>query len=267
MTDPAGPGKAETAAAAVVGGRMTTVIVALADLKAVVDRVYEADPTILARSQVVIGQREAFIWLPARPRTPIHVVARRPIKPPDLAAIPAPASLVGGAPTALGFWRSEVLDRRNTAAWLVSGVALAAGAWAKGGEVTQAVAGPLALFFAVWLPVLPLFFGPASQGRLAAFFASGRLAKWQTTDIQMFAAACVGFVLSLATQALADPASDPIPLALAWFLAILLAAWIAVWVLICVLGYALPVRHAVETARAAQEWLEDKGGADATRAD
>jgi hypothetical protein len=46
---------------------------------------------------------------------------------------------------------------------------------------------------------------------------------------------------------------------LARFLALLVAAWIAAWLLVYVLGYAIPVLHASQIARAAEQWRKDKG--------
>jgi hypothetical protein len=73
----------------------------------------------------------------------------------------------------------------------------------------------------------------------------------------MFGAACLGFVLTLGLQALGSTDAKGLE-AFAQAFLLLIAAWIAVWMLASVLGYAIPVLHAAQLARAAEQWRRDK---------
>jgi hypothetical protein len=116
----------------------------------------------------------------------------------------------------------------------------------------------VAVYFAVFLPVLPLFFRPTIDADLLPFYLEGRLGRWQTAETQMFRAAAVGFALAVSLQVAAtDWSPDPLGQRLLW-LSVVLIVIIAVWLLLAMVGYALPLAHSLDTARAVRQWRDSK---------
>ena len=234
--------------------------VALASLPAIRNGVYSAQPDLFVGPECALVGVTALIWLPQRPRVMLEVRASHNIGPGDLDIIPGLA-FVGAKPNDLSagrFWFDEVRRRSNLIAWIVAVLALAALVVLRGPGVLGIVAAPVAVYFAVFLPVLPLFFRPAVEADLLPFYIEGRLGRWQTAETQMFRVAAVGFALSVALQvATAEWRPDPMGQCVLW-VSVVVIVLIAIWLLLAMVEYALPLVHSLDTARAVREWRDSK---------
>lgn len=250
----------EDAVRRLLAGTGGLIPVDLASLPAIRNGVYSAQPDLFVGSECALAGEAALVWLPQRPRVMLEVRASHNIGPADLEIIPGLA-FVGAKPKDLSagrFWLDEVRSRSNLIAWTVAVLALASLVVLQGPRVLSVIAAPVAVYFAVFLPVLPLFFRPAVEADLLPFYLQGRLGRWQTAETQMFRAAALGFALSVALQvASTDESPDPLGQRVLW-LAVVAIVLIAIWLLLAMIAYALPLVHSLDTARAVREWRDEK---------
>ncbi len=251
---------AEEAIRRLLSGRGGLIPVDLSVLPEIRNGIYAAQPDLFVGSECALAGASALIWLPQRPRGMLQVLADHNIGPEHLGVIPN-LSFAGARPEDLSvrlFWLKEARRRSNLVAWDLSALGLGALVALRGPGGLGTAAAPIAVYFAVFLPVLPLFFRPAAEADLLPFYAEGRLGRWQTTEAQMFRAAAVGFVLSVALQvASTEWTPDPLGQRVLW-LAVVMIVLIAIWILLAMIRYALPLVHSLDTARAAREWRDSK---------
>ncbi len=227
------------------------------------DIIYAEEPALFDSAEVAVSGTSAYLWLPDRPNTFLQIDSNRSISRSDLDCIPGLGGLVGARPSDLSmrdFWWNEVKDLRNVIVWLMV-LAGTVGVIAVGGDSTiRGILDPLSIYFAVTLPVLPLFFRPAAGVDAVAFFRSGRLARWQTAETQLLAVAALGLAVTLALRGFLPEAPFESWAIVAYGSGTVICASAAAWVLIGILGYALPLMHALDTARAVDAYLIWRSG-------
>ena len=230
----------------------------LALLKEARDVIYAEEPALFDGVEVAVAGTSAFLWLPKRPRTFLQIDSNRPISQADLECIPGLGALAGAKPSDLSvleFWKGEVKDLRNVLVWLLVFASTVGVIAVRGGSAIREILDPLSVYFAVALPVLPLFFRPAAGLDSVQFFRTGRLGRWQTAETQLLAVTALGFAAALALRGFLPEAPLETLEIVSFGMGAVICASAAAWVLIGILGYALPLMHALDTARAVDAYL------------
>jgi hypothetical protein len=247
------------AAEKVIAGTPGVFRISLAQLVPLRDQVYRSDPGRFVGAEIAFAGDTAYVSFREHPATFLQVDSDHRVSTKDMDVLPGVATFVGAVDSdtsARHFWRVEATEMHNLIVAVAVVLVVAAAVYVRGLGALSVILGALAIFYAVSLPIIPIFFRPAMDVGIEEFFRTGRLMKWQTAESQVLRAAIVGFAITLSLAAI-DPSSSPqgIPTVVAWALTTLVTL-IAVWLLLVITTYALPVIHALDRGRAVRSYLQ-----------
>jgi hypothetical protein len=223
------------------------------------DAIYKRDASFFEGAEVALTGHLAMVWMPKRPTAILEVVSDKRVTLAEIRIIPGIARVVGESPADTSvrtFWKEEFLARANLVAWIVVVLAITAIALTEGTSAIRSISTALAVYFAVSVPVLPLFFRPAADLDPVPFFRSGRLARWQRAESQLFRVGALGLAAALTLQAVEPPARTQDVGFVAYWLATVLTTSAATWLLLMLTRYAIPLVHAIDTAKASRAYLD-----------
>jgi hypothetical protein len=226
----------------------------LSDLQLFRDRVYELEPALFDGTELLSWGKTAFLWMPLRPDVSIQVDGGASLSEDISRVIPGIRRSIGSDQanhSTLEFWRRELGSRRNLVSFVLVAVLLGSLSVVGGSQVLANVASTLSVFFAVTLPTIPLFFRPVGQIDAVPFLISGRLARWQMAERQMFGVASAGFLASIGLNASSDAVDGAFGAdnAIYWIVEVACALF-ATWLLLSVITYAIPLIHSLEVSNA-----------------